>query len=411
MNREKEKEIIDNNYIFSKEKVNNGHQPEIDYLKSTSVVLMIITHVYLEYNMGIFYYIMVITDNILTASTFMFLMGIGMKYSRHHEPKNYIFRGIILLTLGQHFYLIRDSLPNLIAWWITGNKNFVSRAMLAFQVDILSFAGFSFILIGLLNIMKFSDTFILIIGIFMNIFNIFFFKCMKSPNNYLLSQFIGFFLLTNADAYFPLFSYFIFVAFGYWIGGYYQKMLNKDKFYNLVLIFCSPIVVIFIYLRITENIPFLSQFTPLEIYCLMPGHVGILYCMDNLTLLAICYKIHKMLKGKTPEIITHIAKNLNQYYTISYSITIQVSIFLKVKGGENAPSEMKYPTLFSFLIFIVCRILIDMSDKYIHYTISTLKNSKRNFVFALIWIISIIIVIYTYPKIEVFANMWNDYLK
>ena len=411
MKSKKEQEIIDHNYIFSKENVNMGHQPEFDYLKSISCVLMIITHVYLEYSMGILYYIMIILCNMFSANSFMILMGIGMKYSRHPDPKYCIFRGIILLTLGQQFYLIRDTLPNFIAWWATGNKNYISRALLAFQTDILSFAGLAFILLGLLKKKKLSDTFILIIGIILNICGIIFYRLIKSPNNFLLSQFIGYFFLTDANAYFPLSGYFIFVAFGYWLGGYYQKMSNKEKFYNHILIFFSPIVTIFLYFRINGNIPFLSKYNPIEIYSLMPGHVAILYCMDNLTLLAICYKIHKMLNGKTPEIITHISKNLNQYYIISYSITIQVKVFLKVKGGEESPSEMKYPTLLSFLIIIVCRILIDMNDKYIHFTITTLKNSKRKFVFALIWIISIITVVYFYPKVDTFATTWNNFLE
>jgi hypothetical protein len=43
-------------------------------------------------------------------------MGVGMKYSRHRELKDYISRGVVLLTLGQYFNLIRDTLPNLIGW-------------------------------------------------------------------------------------------------------------------------------------------------------------------------------------------------------------------------------------------------------------------------------------------------------
>ena len=51
-----------------------------------------------------------------------------------------------------------------------------------------------------------------------------------------------------------------------------------------------------------------------------------------------------------------------------------------------------------------------MNDNYIHFGIITLKNQKRNIVFALIWIISIISLIYIYPKVEIYANIWNGYL-
>ena len=116
-----------------------------------------------------------------------------------------------------------------------------------------------------------------------------------------------------------------------------------------------------------------------------------------------------MIKGKTPEFIRHTAKNFSQYYMISFVLTIQMNTFLKATRGENYTYEMKYPTLFALMILIICRILIDINNEYIHFTIVNLKNPKRNFVFALIWIITIIILIYTYPKVEVYTTQWNAY--
>ena len=84
--------------------------------------------------------------------------------------------------------------------------------------------------------------------------------------------------------------------------------------------------------------------------------------------------------------------------------------FLIAFKGEDFPFKMKYPTLMAFMVLVLCKILIDMNDKYIHFTISTLKNPLRKIVFALIWIISIIIIIYVYPKVDVYANIWNNYL-
>ena len=85
-------------------------------------------------------------------------------------------------------------------------------------------------------------------------------------------------------------------------------------------------------------------------------------------------------------------------------------VFVTVIKGEEYPSQMKYPTVVCFLIYYFARILIDMNKKYIHFTIIDLKNPMRNFVFALIWILTIVTVIYVYPKVDIFVNMWNDYL-
>ena len=262
---------IDNNNIFSKENVNLGYQPEFDYFKALLVFLIVFTHIYLSYSNGCLYILLFVLVSIITASSPMFMMGMSMKYSRHHEPKYYFSRGIVLLTLSQYLNLIRDSLPNLIAWFITGNKNFISLSLLVLQTDILTFAGIAFLFFALLKKIKLSDNSILIIGIIMNFSSLILYKIMNTPNNFLVSIFLGYFVLTNAESYFPFCSYFIFVAFGYWLGGIYQKISNKDKFYNRILLFCLPIATIFIYLRITNNIPYFNKYNPIEFYSLMPG--------------------------------------------------------------------------------------------------------------------------------------------
>ena len=131
--------------------------------------------------------------------------------------------------------------------------------------------------------------------------------------------------------------------------------------------------------------------------------------MSHMALLAIFYKIDKIL-GKTPYIIIHCGKNLNQYYIISYIITMQLNIFLKATRGDKYTSEIKNIDLLVVLISFSCRILIDMNDKYIHFTITTLKNPMRTIVFSLIWIVTIIMLFYIYPKVKVYATFWNNYL-
>ena len=215
--------------------------------------------------------------------------------------------------------------------------------------------------------------------------------------------------MTNAESYFPLVGHFVFVALGNWLGGIYQKISNKDKFYNRILILCFPFVIIYLYIRQNYNIPLLCQFNSYEHYCLSPGPDALHHLATHLSFLAIFYKIDKML-GKTPYIILHFGRNLNQYYIISYIIIMQTSTFLMVTKGEKFTTEMKYLDLFALIIVVSCRIIIDLNDKYIHFTITTLKNPMRTIVFALIWIMTIICVIYIYPKVEVFTTMWNIYL-
>ena len=397
--------------IFSKEKVNMGHQCEIDYLKALGVFLMVETHYFDEFSPGYFSEIIYFLSFILGAAGFMLLMGIGMQYSRYHAPKNYIARGIGLLTMGQLLNLLRDCLPNLLAYWTTGKNVFISRALQVIEADILPFAGLSFFLLAFMKTLKLSSSTILIISLIMNIAAYPLFNIMESPKNFLLSQFLGFFVLTDAESFFPLCSYFVFVAFGYWLGDLYQHMTNKDKFYNLVLIICLPLVTIYYYFRSHYDIPYLPEYFSDEHYCLCPGPDAIASCMTNLIALALFYKLDEMLGGKTPEFVTHAGKNLNQYYIISCIIIFHSCIYIIATKGEHAPREVKAPTFFSLMIIVICRITIDMNDKYIGFTITKLKKPKQNIVFALVWILSIISVIYIYPKVEVYSTFWNNYQK
>ena len=403
------KEKINHDCIFAKENINMGRQPEFDYYKTLLICILILCHIYMNFSPGYFF---ILTKNIVTllsAGCFMLQMGVGMKYSRHQELKDYISRGIVLLTLGQCFYLIRDTFPNLICWWITGKKIFISRSLLVIQSDILTFAGLAFFFLVLLKKMKLSDFQILIISIIMNFVSYPLFKIMKFPSNYILNQFLGFFVLTTADSYFPLTGQFVFVGFGNWMGGLYQRMANKDKFYNYVLIFLFPIVAIYHYCRIYYKIPFLPELYSIEHYCLSPGPDAIVRCMASLVFLAVFYKLHKIF-GKVPYFISHCGKNLNQYYIISFIITMHTHIFLRETKGAKYLNDFKYSDLFSVMTIFSCWALIEMNDKYIHFTITTLKNPMRKIVFSLIWIISFICLICIYPKVEVYANIWNDYL-
>jgi hypothetical protein len=370
---------------------------------------MIVSHLNFGYAECYIYQALEDLESLLSASSFMFLMGMGMKYSRHHEIKHFVSRGITLLTLAQFFNFLRDTLPNLIAWWRTGDKVFISRALLIIRGDILTFAGYAHLFIALLKKMKLSDIHILIIGIIMNLIIYPLSKIMKPPDNFLLSQFLGYFIFTNAECYFPLLSHFIFVAFGNWLGGIYQKLSNKDKFYNRIFIVCFPIVIIYQYIRKNYEIPLLPEYDLYEHYCLSPGPDAIHRSMAHMMFLSIFYKLDKML-GKTPYIVSHFGKNLNQYYMITYIIIMQSSTFLISTRGEKFTSEMKNLDLLAIVITVSTYFIIELNDKYIHFTITTLKNPKRTIVFSFIWIITIICVIYIYPKVEEYATMWNLYL-
>ena len=398
------------NCIFSNEKANMGHQAEFDYFKAFLIFIMVFVHFYENFSRDNISLIVEIIGFILGAGGFMLLMGIGMKYSSHQELSNYISRGINLITKGQVSNLLRYALPNIIAWKTTGNKIFISRALVFLQPDILTFAGISFLFLALLKKIKLSDNFILCISIIMNIIGYILYKIMNQPESFLMKQLIGYFILTDTEASFPLCSYFIFVAFGYRLGEIYQKISNKDKFYNRIIFFFLPLTIFYIYIRINYNFIILPDFGYDEDYSLFPVPDAINACMESIVIISLLYKIGKIFQGKVPYYIKHLSKNVNKYYIIHYILLLQLTTFLRATKGDSFPSKMQYPTLYGFAILIMTKITIDLNDKYIHFTLTNLKTNVKIVLYPLIWIVTIISVCYIYPKVETYATFWNNYL-
>ena len=117
-----------NSRFFSDSKVNTGRQQELDLLKALCVVGMIFVHVLLDLGKKV---MPGVVDDYLTeffgGATFMISMGIGMCYMRRQTPSSYLIRGFGLLTIGQFLNILRNCLPNLIGYWVTG------QAVLHFQ--------------------------------------------------------------------------------------------------------------------------------------------------------------------------------------------------------------------------------------------------------------------------------------
>ena len=398
--------------ILAKEQVNKGRQPEIDCLKAFCIVCMILLHTIedLVVNLeGPLYAFLDYSSIILGAGAFMISMGVGMRYSRNQTPKNYALRGFEIFTAGQLLNLLRNSLPNLIAWWIKGEQFFIANSLLVIQADILSFVGLAFILLALLKKLRVPDLAILVIGLIMNLSGYLLHKTMKSPSSFLLSQLLGYFVLTDAEAYFHLCAYFIFVAFGYFIGGLYPRIQDKDKLSTRVLLVCLPVCVVYYALRISGNISFLPEFSSDAAYIQKPGPDAVVCCLNALVALAIFHKLMRLANNRVPDFVNHLSQNINQYYCVSYMFILPVQTILIATRGRLI-DNVAPAALYGFFVLAACRFIIDWNGKHLHFGIAQLRGARRVAAFAAIWIATAAVVAYAYPRIEVFATFWNNYL-
>ena len=408
-----------NSRFFSDSKVNAGRQQELDLLKALCVVGMIFVHVLLDLGKKV---MPGVVDDYLTeffgGATFMISMGIGMCYMRRQTPSSYLIRGFGLLTIGQFLNILRNCLPNLIGYWVTGRQFFISNSLLIIQADILTFAGLSFFLMALFKRLRLKNGTILLISVVMSLIALFMWRALPAPyswsvkpthDSYLVSQMLAFFVITNAESYFPLFCYFVFVAFGYFIGGYYPRIRDKDALANRIMAVCFPLAAIYYVCRFTMKMSFLPELGSDLQYSMKPTPDAIATCLFTLGFLALLYKFVKLIGGKLPGFVTHFSTNINSYYCLSYLFILPVQTVLIALTGQLFPGKI-IPIVYSFFVVFACYALIELNDRYWHIHFVTLKGAKMIVFTVSVWIATVAIIVYAYPRITEFANIWNEYL-
>ncbi len=395
--------------LFSRYRVNTGRQPEVDMLKAFCLGWMILLHTQecLAETENLVFTVSDYACTFTGAAAFMICMGLGMRYSRRQSPKERLSRGWELLTVGQLLNLCRNALPNLIAWWISGRQFFIANALLVVQADILSFAGLAYMLLAALKSLRVPNRGVLGLGIGLNLAAAALYNVMKPPENYLVSQLVGFFVVTDAESYFPLCSYFVFVAFGYWLGGVYLRIADKKRLAKRVLAVGLPVCAAWFALRILGVIPWLPEFNSYLQYILMPGPDAWGTCLLAVVLLA----VFCLLSGgrDAHPIASHMSRHINQYYCVSYMFILPMQMLLMLIRGELMPGWL-LPTIYAVFVEAACFFIIEWNERHLRFGIAGRTGRKRAVVFATIWIATIAVVAYAYPRIDEFANVWNDYL-
>lgn len=396
---------------FSREIVNRGRQSEVDCLKAFTIFIMLIVHAYescaesLDNAIYVAFHFM---EMMTGAAAFMLCMGLGMRYSHSQSPRDYLRRGFELLTVGQLLNIVRDSLPTLIAYWLTGDPVFIANVLVV-QTDILTFAGFAFIIMALLLWLRLSPRIILGIGICMNVLALALRGIFHTTGNYAVDQLLGFFVVTDAEAFFPLCCYFVFVAFGYVLGGVYQHIRDKDGLSTRVLQICFPIAVIYYALRLTMPIPLLPAFMSTEQYILNPLTDAAANCVMALCWLALFHKLLRRNGGRVPALAMHLSRHINSYYCVSFVLYTPMETLMYAVWDTFLPGAV-LPALYGLLVFVICYFIIEWNKKNLGFTIANLRGRRRTVVYGMIWLATIAICLYAYPRIETFATVWNDYL-
>ena len=331
--------------IFSRDEINTSRQWELDLARAVIIFCLALIHVTIECTTdeglcsGIPYLFDTVIGGPFSAPMYMFVMGVGMCYTRRNTPKDHFLRGVKIFGVGYALNICRFLIPYSIGYAITGDYE-VYIEQLLYKVlgnDILTFAGLAMMLMALFIKLKLSNIVMLIIatvmcglGTFLNGVDV------GSPIG---NIFLGYIIGTEDAAgmvhsYFPIFNWLIFPIFGYAFGAVLKHVKDKKLFY---LTFSLPAIIIaIVYFTLGiyfergmfgegQNCYYHMIFSDvLASLCLTVGMIGVYYF------------ILKIFRGKMFYVAWSISENITPIYFIHWVlVSFVVNLFMYVIRGTT----------------------------------------------------------------------------
>ena len=318
--------------LFSDQKINSGRQVELDLAKCLAIVFMIFLHcMYVTYGFSNEISIVFqrgigqLLGGPFAAPVFMFTMGVGMIYSKNQDPAAMIKRGVKLMLLGLVVNIGEFFLPHFLAGKLLGEWDIfpIAGGLLLFCIDILAFAGMSFILVGILKKLNLSAKGIVIVAIILSVAGSFlrFHDFGSNVPNLIAGYFIG---SAGGFTAFPLFNWFIFPATGILFGEYYMRCNNKKKLLCLWPLGIAISVIYFVTSWFRSN-GFLSE---IHYYYFMTTLDAIFCLMCIYGVIGFCLLISGFMPEGAVNFISKTSGNLNAIYIIQWFLIPVTYIFI-----------------------------------------------------------------------------------
>lgn len=231
--------------MFSEEKINTNRQLELDIARGLAVLFMIIIHVQLYFASvdTVDTYFADFNDfvgAIPAAPMFMFLLGVGINYTRKNDPKLMVKRGLGLIFTGYLLNFVRGFVPNIIQAYNLSDISYmyISVSELLY-VDILHFSGLAMIMFGAFKKFNFKTMAVILTAIGLGVLNLVLLNVQT--DNILISAITGLFWGSNENSFFPFLTWMFYPIAGYVFGSFLIRCTNKKKFY-IILAIISTIV-------------------------------------------------------------------------------------------------------------------------------------------------------------------------
>lgn len=232
-------------------RANADRQVELDIGKGIAVFLMVCVHVQEMYSRAevqhsLFGYAVELLTTFPAAPLFMFVMGVSMVYSRRQDAGHALSRGGLLLLAAYVLNALRGYIP----FFLGLKTGLLAEETIPYgdvllsllEVDILHFAGLTFILVGGLRAAKVPWGVYPIVGVLLGALN----YVVRGVNTGqpVIDSFLGLFWGTGDTSYFPFLSWAFYPLAGVAFGAVLRRTADKRGLYlKTLLVGCAAFLI------------------------------------------------------------------------------------------------------------------------------------------------------------------------
>ena len=356
--------------ILSDKPVNTSRQLELDLAKGLAILFMVWVHVNESYQIplyegGAYNRFIEFIGSPPAAPVFMFLLGAGIIYSKKSTPKYLLKRGIFMIILAYALNFFRDFIPfSLLAIKESDPSYNVDAVTNLFGIDILPFAGLSFIFFSIIKKLKIQVSKLPLIYLILATLNLFLRD--KSAGSYAADAFFGLFWGTNEFSWFPFLSWIFYPILGYIFAHILIHTEDKRALYKTCGIYSFIALIPLTIYAYINNVHF-GAFG--ELYQETYYHHDIMgnIIMGTFTIfwLSVIFLISLHINEKVLALFSRWSKNVNLIYCTHW-IVLGYSMLI-----------FELETLGPVQIFIIAVIIFIISD-FISFEISKFRSKQKS---------------------------------
>ena len=352
---------------------------EVDCVKAFAVIYMVCIHVYEQ--LSIYDHANVMPDSPfriaiefaggpLAAPVFMFCMGMGMVYTRHNKPADFYKRGIKLLLTGYALNFFRQTLLQLIGL-LLGIESDLDIIGGLLNVDILIFAGMSFLFIGLMKQIRVKVLIMYIIAILLQAVSIW--AVNSNIGSMALQCIAGLLLPTGKWVAFPLGMWLVYPVSGMLFAEILRTVSSRSDMYKKVM----PV-----------SAAFLVAYSSIIIYSGYDIRCFFALCKDNyyhqsllstlwiipIIIVAICvsyFLVSSFEHTLIGRCIRYCSNNLNRIYIIQWLLIAYSVAAITVTGAGKITSPLL--VILAGVLFLAASVKINAIYMMISAKIKVLR--------------------------------------